>query len=26
LNQPIDPAQFEAKLPPDFTVVEPLQQ
>ena len=24
LNQPIDPAQFEAKLPPDFTVVEPL--
>jgi len=26
LNQPIDPAQFEAKLPPDFTVVEPLKQ
>lgn len=24
LNQPIDPAQFEAKLPSDFTVVEPL--
>ena len=26
LNQPIDPAQFEAKLPPDYTVVEPLKQ
>jgi outer membrane lipoprotein-sorting protein len=24
LNQPIDPAQFEAKLPTDYTVVEPL--
>ena len=24
LNQPIDPAQFDAKLPPDYTVVEPL--
>jgi outer membrane lipoprotein-sorting protein len=23
-NQPIDPAMFEPKLPPDFTVVEPL--
>ncbi len=26
MNQPIDPAQFEAKLPPDFTVVEPLKR
>ncbi|MGD0744597.1 MAG: outer membrane lipoprotein carrier protein LolA [Verrucomicrobiota bacterium] len=26
INQPIDPAQFEAKLPPDYTVVEPLKQ
>ena len=26
LNQPIDPTQFEAKLPPDCTVVEPLKQ
>jgi outer membrane lipoprotein-sorting protein len=26
LNQPIDPTEFEAKLPPDFTVVEPLKQ
>jgi outer membrane lipoprotein-sorting protein len=26
LNQPIDPALFEAKLAPDFTVVEPLRQ
>lgn len=26
LNQPIDPTQFEAKLPPDYTVVEPLKQ
>ena len=26
LNQPMDPAQFEAKLPPDYTVVEPLKQ
>ncbi len=26
LNQPIDPARFEANLPPDFTVVEPLGQ
>ncbi len=25
LNQPIDPAQFEAKVPPDYTVVEPLK-
>ncbi len=25
MNQPIDPAQFEAKLPPDYTVVEPLK-
>jgi len=25
LNRPIDPAQFEAKLPPDYTVVEPLK-
>ena len=25
LNQPIDPTQFEAKLPPDYTVVEPLK-
>ena len=24
LNQPIDPVRFEAKLPPDYTVVEPL--
>jgi outer membrane lipoprotein-sorting protein len=26
LNQPIDPTQFEAKLPPDYSVVEPLKQ
>jgi len=26
LNQQIDAAQFEASLPPDFTVVEPLKQ
>jgi outer membrane lipoprotein-sorting protein len=26
LNRPIDPALFEAELPPDFTVVEPLRQ
>ena len=26
LNPPIDPAKFEAKLMPDFTVVEPLHQ
>jgi outer membrane lipoprotein-sorting protein len=26
LNQRIDAAQFEASLPPDFTVVEPLKQ
>jgi outer membrane lipoprotein-sorting protein len=26
LNQPIDRTQFEAKLPPDYTVVEPLKQ
>ena len=26
LNQPIDPALFEEKLPPDFTVVEPMRQ
>jgi outer membrane lipoprotein-sorting protein len=26
LNQPIDSTQFEAKLPPDYTVVEPLKQ
>ena len=26
LNQPIDHGMFEAKLPPDFTVVEPLKQ
>jgi len=26
LNKPIDPAQFEAKLPPDYAVVEPLKQ
>jgi outer membrane lipoprotein-sorting protein len=26
LNQPPDPGLFEAKLPPDFTVVEPLRQ
>jgi outer membrane lipoprotein-sorting protein len=26
LNQPIDPEQFEAKLLPDYTVVEPLKQ
>jgi outer membrane lipoprotein carrier protein len=26
LNQPIDPARFELKLAPDFTVVEPLRQ
>jgi outer membrane lipoprotein-sorting protein len=26
LNQPIDPIQFEAKVPPDYTVVEPLKQ
>ena len=26
LNQPIDPAQFEAKLPPDYKVAEPLKQ
>ncbi len=25
VNQPVAPAQFEAKLPPDFTVVEPLK-
>jgi len=25
LNQPIDPALFQANLPPDFTVVEPLK-
>jgi outer membrane lipoprotein-sorting protein len=26
LNPPIDPAKFEAHLPPDITVVEPLRQ
>jgi outer membrane lipoprotein-sorting protein len=26
LNQPIDPALFQIKLPPDFTVVEPMRQ
>jgi outer membrane lipoprotein-sorting protein len=26
LNQPIDPKMFEANLPPDYTVVEPLKQ
>ena len=26
LNRPIDPALFEVKLAPDFTVVEPLRQ
>jgi outer membrane lipoprotein-sorting protein len=26
LNQPIDPALFQVKLAPDFTVVEPLRQ
>ena len=26
LNQPIDPALFDVKLAPDFTVVEPLRQ
>jgi len=26
LNQPIEPDRFEAKLPPDYTVVEPLKQ
>ena len=26
LNQPIDPERFQAKLPPDYTVVEPLKQ
>jgi outer membrane lipoprotein carrier protein len=26
LNQPIDPGLFEAKLAPDFTVVEPLRR
>ena len=26
LNQPIDPALFEEKLTPDFTVVEPMRQ
>ena len=26
LNRPIDPALFQIKLPPDFTVVEPLRQ
>ena len=26
LNQPVAPAMFEAKLPPDFTVVEPLRR
>ena len=26
LNQPLDPELFEAKLAPDFTVVEPLRQ
>jgi len=26
LNQPIDPEQFEAKPPPDYTLVEPLKQ
>ena len=26
LNRPVDPALFQAKLAPDFTVVEPLRQ
>jgi outer membrane lipoprotein-sorting protein len=26
MNQPLDDARFELKLPPDFTVVEPLRQ
>ena len=26
LNRTIDPAMFEARLPPDYTVVEPLKQ
>ncbi len=26
VNQPIDPAQFEAQLPPDYSVVEPMKQ
>ena len=26
LNQPIDPKMFEADLPPDFTVSEPLKK
>jgi outer membrane lipoprotein-sorting protein len=26
INQPIDPDRFQAKLPPDYTVVEPLKQ
>jgi outer membrane lipoprotein-sorting protein len=26
LNQPINPELFEAKLPPDFTVMEPMRQ
>jgi outer membrane lipoprotein-sorting protein len=26
LNQPIDPGLFDVKVPPDFTVVEPLRQ
>jgi hypothetical protein len=26
MNQPVDDARFELKVPPDYTVVEPLHQ